>query len=453
MRWLGNASRALAKMSERISPYFNHDFCPWANRYVYWLKSPLGWLGLGFLASILLGISVSGNAFFATAGIAAIALIGCVWPYVAMYAIRGELIWDSARCEEGQEVGVTLRVTNRWPWPVWGLAIEFDREGGNENENIERETIALSCAPALAATEFTWRFKATSRGLYPKNQVKLVTAFPFGIWSHGVELHVPRKLIVWPMIVKLMDVPVRPGSMRSLVGTSGNQVGQDGDWTGVRPFRDGDSLRQVHWAQSASRDQLIVFERQTTTQQHVELQLDGQGGADCKVLEQREWLIRVTASLACHFLAHAWNVHCWLGNKELRLQPGSIDRYKLLDELATYEWPDSHEESLANRVRGGWPIRITTAERAKAMELSPNAQNTISSSRGRSSDCHWFLVDSEVESPVPSSASRTNQSKRQSILHVEASPGPRLDATESHVPSSVVTQFKTCWQALCQANS
>jgi hypothetical protein len=41
----------------------NYDFCPWANKYVYWLKKPIGWLTGGILAGILLGAFVAPQAF------------------------------------------------------------------------------------------------------------------------------------------------------------------------------------------------------------------------------------------------------------------------------------------------------------------------------------------------------------------------------------------------------
>jgi hypothetical protein len=54
----------------------NADFCPWANKYVYWLKKPIGWVFFALLSSVLLGIYVSTQAFLVSAAISAIGIIG-----------------------------------------------------------------------------------------------------------------------------------------------------------------------------------------------------------------------------------------------------------------------------------------------------------------------------------------------------------------------------------------
>ena len=98
-------------MLNQVSGALTHDFCPWANRYVYWLKRPIGWVFLAFLSSILLGIYVSPQAFLATAGIAMVAIIGSLWPWISMLGVRGELSWNALRCEELESIETDLVVT------------------------------------------------------------------------------------------------------------------------------------------------------------------------------------------------------------------------------------------------------------------------------------------------------------------------------------------------------
>ena len=38
--WLRSAVAVVGKLA-------NYDFCPWANRYVYWLREPIGWFVIG----------------------------------------------------------------------------------------------------------------------------------------------------------------------------------------------------------------------------------------------------------------------------------------------------------------------------------------------------------------------------------------------------------------------
>ncbi|MEM6471796.1 MAG: DUF58 domain-containing protein, partial [Planctomycetota bacterium] len=39
----------------RVNSFFTTDFCPWANRFVYWLKEPVGWFVIATAISVLVG--------------------------------------------------------------------------------------------------------------------------------------------------------------------------------------------------------------------------------------------------------------------------------------------------------------------------------------------------------------------------------------------------------------
>ncbi len=100
---------------ERLASFLNHDFCPWANRYVYWLKQPVGWFALGAAAALVIGISVAPQALIVCAALIAVALIGIAWPRIAMRAVSCSLSFDRPRATEGSVVRVRIAVSNRWP--------------------------------------------------------------------------------------------------------------------------------------------------------------------------------------------------------------------------------------------------------------------------------------------------------------------------------------------------
>jgi len=251
-------------MLGKVSGALNHDFCPWANRYVYWLKKPIGWVILAFLSSILLGLYVSPQAFLASAGIASVAIIGSLWPWISMLGIRGQLSWNATRCQELESIQTTLVIANRWPWPAYGLSLDLDP--GLACEGFDKQRISLQKIPGFAKSTFTWSTVPQRRGQYPRQEVHLQTAFPFGIWNSSQPIAVPEPLIVWPRSTRLIDSPTQIASQQFGTGSLSDRVGDEGDWTGVRPYRPGDSLRQVHWAQTARRDALVVFERQARRQ-------------------------------------------------------------------------------------------------------------------------------------------------------------------------------------------
>jgi uncharacterized protein (DUF58 family) len=346
------------EMIDRMGSAMHYDFCPWANKYVYWLKRPIGWVVLAFLASLLLGIYVSHQAYMAAGIIAAVGVIGAAWPWISMIGIRGELSWNPSRCEEGDTIDTTLTIANRWPWPAWGLVVQAD-DAISEQIDAPEQPISLSKVPAWTRSRFRWLCQPKARGVYPKRQVRLTTAFPFGIWSCSRMLHVSEPLIVWPRSVRLTDVPENSGTQHLGIGGVSQRVGDDGDWMGVRPYREGDSLRQVHWAQTARRDMLVVFERQTRSRQTASIAMDTLAAANCSSAES-DWMLRILVSLANHLMHHSWNVRVHMGGRWQVWHSGNRDR--LMDEIAAWDPHASHKVSEPNFERdSGYSIAISTA--------------------------------------------------------------------------------------------
>ena len=117
-------SQRLQKMGERLAGVGNHDFCPWANGYVYWLKQPIGWFVVGAFASLLIALFLSPHAWITFGSLVIVMMLGVVWPWAAVRGMRGEIAFDRRRCHEGELVHVRLTIRNAWPVPLWGLAVE-----------------------------------------------------------------------------------------------------------------------------------------------------------------------------------------------------------------------------------------------------------------------------------------------------------------------------------------
>lgn len=339
-------------MLNHLSGALNHDFCPWANRYVYWLKRPIGWVLLALLSSMVLGIYVSPQAFLATAGIAMVAIIGSVWPWISMIGVRGELNWDTLRCQELDSIQTTLVITNRWPWPVVGLTLDLD--AGLLPEGWDKQRVSLQRIAGFSKSTFQWSTVPQTRGQYPRGQVHLSSGFPFGIWTSSRRVEVSENLIVWPRITRLIDAPTDLASQQYGTGSLSDRVGDDGDWTGVRPYRPGDSLRQVHWAQTARRDALVVFERQASASQSVVVQIDPSSAAEaCETTLSA--MLRLFASIVHQFQRHHWTVYVDLEGlyKSSGMAQGFQQSQHIawMDRLATWNPSLPSVESMESELR------------------------------------------------------------------------------------------------------
>jgi uncharacterized protein (DUF58 family) len=148
---------------------------------------------------------------------------------------------------------------------------------------------------------------------------------------------VSGRLTVWPRTYPLGPIPEAAASDRSREGlVSMNKAGLSGDFYGVRPYIRGDSLRRIHWGQTARHGDLIICERQASACTHLQvvLALDpgahegrGSGGS-------REWVIRIAASLADCFLSQGSLVEMVIDERVIATGTGGSHRARLLDALA-----------------------------------------------------------------------------------------------------------------------
>ena len=320
----------------------NHDFCPWANRYVYWLKQPIGWFLIAAAASLLIGVTLAPQALVIFAAISAFTLLGVLWPWIEMRGLACQLRFVKSRLREGESVQIRLEITNRWPWPVRGLAVErgfFAEAGPEENPTA----VALARVPGWSTSVYHWTFRPPRRGVYPAERPVLSSGFPFGIWHARREVEVDGELVVWPQTVRLEGIPPVAGQDFTVAGMLCQRSGSEGDVLGVRPYRQGDSLRTVHWAQTARHDRLIVCERQATARRTARVVIDSDTAVHRGDLAQgsREWAIRLGATLCQQFQAHDCRVECVLGGRLLVAEPGPTGLKRLLDEIARFDADES----------------------------------------------------------------------------------------------------------------
>ena len=348
---------------EWFSGITTHDFLPWSNRYVAWLRTPIGWFAVAAVAAGLTGAIVAPEGWVTCAIILSAMGLGIAWPWLAMRGLEARIDFDRSRCHEHDEVTVVLTVTNRWPWPVWGLLVQrgFFCTVGTERQP---DATALSQVAGWSNSRFEFTYQPPRRGVYPHQPPVLATGFPFGIWSTERTISVNEKLIVWPRTTRLRSVPMLQGDRLAATGSCIDRPGHDGDIIAARPYIRGDSLRRVHWIHTARRDALIVCERQTASRESILVELDPYAFSDNKTA--LDWGLRVIASLCLEFHSHACDLTCALGKDRLFVAPSTAGLHRLFDRLAAYQ-PPSPAEGFVNLPRKNvgdqLTILVTSAER------------------------------------------------------------------------------------------
>jgi hypothetical protein len=100
------------------------------------------------------------------------------------------------------------------------------------------------------------------RGSFQLNQLRLSSAYPFGVVSHSRTLTTDTlEVLVLPQVYDLHSIP---DPVIADANSDGDlqipQKGGQDEFATVREYNHGDSLRHIHWRASARREQLVVKE-------------------------------------------------------------------------------------------------------------------------------------------------------------------------------------------------
>ena len=278
----------------------NYDFCPSVNGAVGLLKQPLGWVVSAIAASLLVGLLIGPQGYIMALSFLALLVLGLAWPWISMKRIRCHLLLPDQRVEENQNLEMIFNVKNYWPLPVFGLMVKGEFLQENEGE----EPIAFSLKRVAAWSESKFRIPITPsrRGKLPTGKVTVSSGFPFGLMDISKTVDALQSTVVWPTCVPLDGFPISESTRCLLQGALRDRSGDLGDSIGVRAYRNGDRLRNIHWAQSVRSQTLMVRERQSIASTGATVLIDlspadheGQGTGS-----SFEWTIRIAASICKH---------------------------------------------------------------------------------------------------------------------------------------------------------
>lgn len=201
----------------------------------------------------------------------------------------------------GEIVPITVHVQNHsWlpvPWLRLSETIAVQLRHGRPNQAL------LTIGPQKSA-QFTYQIQARRRGYYQIGPLHISGGDLFGL-RPDIEAQLPADyLTVYPRITPLTQLGL-PSRLPFGTLSSQQRLFEDPQRPlGVRPFRSGDSLRQINWKASAHTQQMLVktFAPAISLQTAVLLDLNLDGYQRQSRHEQSEWAIEVAASLAAHLI-------------------------------------------------------------------------------------------------------------------------------------------------------
>jgi uncharacterized protein (DUF58 family) len=122
---------------------------------------------------------------------------------------------------------------------------------------VSDEPTLAADVPAQGRQHVALPVSAPKRGIVALDRLRLTTTHPFGLFRAWTWVHAPLEMLVYPRPFGSLPMPAESG--RKTGSRSQGHSGAD-EWHGLRPFRDGDSPRQVDWKAYAREAPLLVKE-------------------------------------------------------------------------------------------------------------------------------------------------------------------------------------------------
>jgi len=181
--------------------------------------------------------------------------------------------------------------------------------------------------PAGGRAQIELPIRAPKRGLHRIDRLRLSSSHPFGLFGVWTWVHAPITVIVYPRAVGTLPLPADSGA-RS--GTRPQGAAGTDEWLGLRPFRYGDSPRQVAWKAYAREAPLLVKEYSSAGSQRRILSLEAatQPGIEPRLEQLARWVVDAEAASDLYGLE--------LPGKRIPPHRGPDHRHRCLTALALY---------------------------------------------------------------------------------------------------------------------
>jgi uncharacterized protein (DUF58 family) len=153
-----------------------------------------------------------------------------------------------------------------------GLAVRFD------DREAHGDATAWCDTPALGQASAQLSFVPARRGWHDVPTLVVETVFPFGLFRAWAVWRPAARVLAWPQPEQ--PVPPLPGAAAAPGDDRPTRSGAGSELDGVRPWRRGDSMRQVAWKKVARSGELVSRETAGTASRELWLDWADTHGGD-----------------------------------------------------------------------------------------------------------------------------------------------------------------------------
>lgn len=233
-----------------------------------------------------------------------------LWTRYCLSGVDYERRLGASRTAWGEDVWLTVRLTNRKLLPLTWLQVEdqvparLDIERATVTHGPRQSLAYLSSLLSMLPYEQVvrrYRVRCRQRGLFEFGPSRLVSGDLLARTSRSTRNEKVDRLIIYPKMLDLVMTPPRSRRMVGLQAADRLIVTDPSRTVGVRSYHAGDPLRHVEWRASARSKELLVRVFEPTTDLALAVFLDflvPGFGAENLYPDQLEFAISLAASLA-----------------------------------------------------------------------------------------------------------------------------------------------------------
>ncbi len=196
--------------------------------------------------------------------------------WISAYSIKRDFTVTTAapiQVEKGMKVPLHFSVKHHAKWPLLQGLLEI--RGRNElSQEVITKRVPLSLGAKDSMTlEFV--FEAVNCGSWHIETTQLTVSSWLPFFRRTFPVKSVQKLTVWPVRFPVAIQVANQHTTDTMLALQQRVTTQQtNERLGLRPYRMGDSVKQIHWKLSAKQDELIVEEQLEEQQAAVQLYVE-----------------------------------------------------------------------------------------------------------------------------------------------------------------------------------
>jgi len=261
-------------------------------------------LGFFFISSLLIGLKTTREFFFFFAYfLLSITLVSLAWLLLTYFTAHLQLSRKMiSRVTEDDQLEVSAQIRNLSFLPVFNFVLEDNFSGTPKNQ--EKKSFFVSYLGLKSSCVINYDYLCFKRGEYKLGPFVVYFFDPFNLFFFKRIFYVYSSVVVYPQIFKIEKFPALTRSVLPWFGIeTARSSGDDDEFYGVREYKDGESVKKIHWISSARKNKLIVkqFQLQSFFGTTIIFNLEKAENLGEGKESVAEYIIKIAASVA-HYL-------------------------------------------------------------------------------------------------------------------------------------------------------